>query len=153
MWVGPAEQAADAGYEPALRTATRLPDDNYVLPGLVDGHCHGGGGASFPDATTAEEARVAAREHLRHGTTSLIASLVTADRQTLLNRVGVLADLCEAGELAGIHLEGPFLSVARCGAQNPEHMQAPNPALVRAVGEKARGWFTTMTIASSGRHR
>ncbi|HLR56163.1 MAG TPA: amidohydrolase family protein, partial [Actinomycetales bacterium] len=101
MWVGPAEQAADAGYEPVLRTATRLPDDNYVLPGLVDGHCHGGGGASFPDATTANEARVAAREHLRHGTTSLIASLVTADRQTLLNRVGVLTELCEAGELAG----------------------------------------------------
>lgn len=147
MWVGPAEQAAGAGYEQALRAATVLPADNYVLPGLVDGHCHGGGGASFPDATTADEARVAAWEHLRHGTTSLIASLVTADRQTLLNRVGVLTELCEEGELAGIHLEGPFLSVARCGAQNPAHMQAPDAALVRAVGEKARGWFTTMTIA------
>ena len=146
-WVGPASEATAAGHGNALESAQVLPEDGYALPGLVDGHCHGGGGASFPDATTPEEAAVAAREHLRHGTTSLIASLVTADRETLLKRVGTLTELCQAGELAGIHLEGPFLSAARCGAQNPEHMQIPDADLVRAVGETAEGFFATMTVA------
>lgn len=146
-WIGPASQASTAGHGELLGSAQVIPDGSYGLPGLVDGHCHGGGGSSFPDATTAQEAAVAAREHLKHGTTSLVASLVTADRETLLERVGTLTELCEAGELAGIHLEGPFLSEARCGAQNPEHMQAPDADLVRAVGEKARGYFATMTIA------
>lgn len=146
-WVGPASEAADSGYGSALESAQALPADGYALPGLVDGHCHGGGGASFPDAKTPKEAAIAAREHLSHGTTSLIASLVTADRETLLQRVGTLTELCKAGELAGIHLEGPFLSEARCGAQNPEHMQVPDADLVRAIGEKAEGFFATMTIA------
>lgn len=146
-WVGEVSNAQDAGHGAALGEANQVPTGSYILPGLVDGHCHGGGGASFPDATTAAEAAIAAREHLRHGTTSLIASLVTADRETLLERVATLTELCAAGELAGIHLEGPFLSAARCGAQNPDHMQVPDADLVRAVGEKAQGFFATMTIA------
>ncbi|HLS03710.1 MAG TPA: amidohydrolase family protein [Actinomycetales bacterium] len=146
-WIGSVAEAEQAGYASALQSARVIPADNYLLPGLVDAHCHGGGGASFPDATSADEARVAADEHLRHGTTSLIASLVTADRETLLARVATLTELCETGDLAGIHLEGPFLSKIRCGAQNPEHMQVPDADLVRAVGERARGYFATMTIA------
>ncbi|GEL95591.1 N-acetylglucosamine-6-phosphate deacetylase [Cellulomonas composti] len=118
-----------------------------IVPGLVDVHCHGGGGASFPDATSADEVATAAAEHLAHGTTSLVASLVTAPPDVLLARTALLADAADAGVLAGIHLEGPFLSAVRCGAQNPDDMQLGDPALVRAVAAAARGHLVTMTVA------
>lgn len=144
LWVGPAAEAARAGWPD-------LPDPREMaptlLPGLVDLHNHGGGGAGFPDASTVDEARIAIREHLSHGTTTLVASLVTAAPATLRQRVGVLTELAEAGELAGIHLEGPFLSTTRCGAQDPDLIQAPDAALVRELAEAARGYLVTMTVA------
>jgi acyl-coenzyme A thioesterase PaaI-like protein len=68
------------------------------------------------------EAQRAVDEHRRHGTTSLVASLVTAPADVLLSRAAMLADLADAGEIVGVHLEGPFLSADRCGAQNPADM-------------------------------
>lgn len=144
--VGDVADAAAAGHPEAAEVPAPAAGTT-VLPGLVDIHCHGGGGASFPDAPDAQTARVAVREHLRHGTTSLVGSLVTAPRDVLLQRVGVLAGLADAGELAGIHLEGPFLSPARCGAQNPEDMLAGDPGLVREIAQAARGHLLTMTVA------
>ncbi|MFC8731978.1 N-acetylglucosamine-6-phosphate deacetylase [Luteimicrobium sp. NPDC057192] len=146
-WVGRASEAAAAGYGAVVAAAGEPVPGATVLPGLVDLHDHGGGGASFPDAGDADTARVAVREHLAHGTTSLVASLVTAPRDVLLARTAMLADLADAGELAGIHLEGPFLSPDRCGAQNPADMLAGDPKLVRAVAEAARGHLVTMTVA------
>jgi N-acetylglucosamine-6-phosphate deacetylase len=143
-WVGPATDAPARWRELVDASAAA---GALVLPGLVDLHDHGGGGGSFPDATTADEARTAIAEHLRHGTTSLVASLVTAPRDELLTRTALLATLADAGELAGIHLEGPFLSHARCGAQNPGDMLAGDPGLVRAVADAARGHLVTMTVA------
>ncbi|WP_454051377.1 N-acetylglucosamine-6-phosphate deacetylase [Cellulomonas sp. Marseille-Q8402] len=143
-WVGPAAQLPGTWADdlpPAPAPGTTL------LPGLVDLHDHGGGGSSFPDATTRDEALVAVREHLRHGTTSLVASLVTAPRDVLLARAALLADLVESGDLAGIHAEGPFLSVDRCGAQNPADMLAGDPALVADLVAAARGHLATMTVA------
>ena len=118
-----------------------------LLPGLVDLHNHGGGGAGFPEACTPEHARVAIGEHLRHGTTSLVASLVTATPDTLRQRVGLLTALAESDELAGIHLEGPFLSTARCGAQDPDLIQTPDADLVHELAETAHGHLVTMTVA------
>ena len=116
-------------------------------PGLVDLHCHGGGGASFPDAVDAADAQRAVDEHRRHGTTSLVASLVTAPPDVLLRRTAVLAGLADAGEIVGIHLEGPFLSADRCGAQNPADMLDGDPELVRSLAEAAHGHLVTMTVA------
>ncbi|WP_024286772.1 N-acetylglucosamine-6-phosphate deacetylase [Cellulomonas sp. KRMCY2] len=141
-WVGPASAAPVGVTVPAA-----APVPPIILPGLVDVHCHGGGGASFPDATDASQARVAVTEHLAHGTTSLVASLVTADRTALLTSTALLADLADAGQLAGIHLEGPFLSRARCGAQNPAHMVPGDAALVRELAAAARGHLVSMTLA------
>ena len=52
--------------------------DAMIIPGLIDVHCHGGGGESFPNAANREEVMTAVMEHRRHGTTSLVASCVTA---------------------------------------------------------------------------
>jgi len=143
-WVGFAVEAVRHGW-PDMPEAGESP--TTLLPGLVDVHNHGGGGAGFPDAQTPDEARVAIREHLAQGTTTLVASLVTATPATLRQRVRVLTGLAEAGELAGIHLEGPFLSTVRCGAQDPDLIQAPDPDLVRELADAARGYLVTMTVA------
>jgi N-acetylglucosamine-6-phosphate deacetylase len=129
----------------AARAARRW--DGYILPGLVDIHCHGGGGQSFPDAATTDEAMVAVDEHLRHGTTSLVASLVTDEPDVLARQAALLAELCRSGALAGIHFEGPFLSPRRAGAQDPAKMQAPDPGLVRRLAQAAGGWMAVMTVA------
>ncbi|MCV2393757.1 amidohydrolase family protein [Actinotalea sp. M2MS4P-6] len=123
------------------------PSGRTLLPGLVDVHCHGGGGAGFPDVTSAGEARTAVREHLAHGTTTLVASLVTAARSTLLERTATLAPLVRSGELAGLHLEGPFLSPARRGAQDPALMTDGDPALVDEVAALLDGGLVSMTVA------
>ncbi|WP_422114894.1 N-acetylglucosamine-6-phosphate deacetylase [Brachybacterium sp. UNK5269] len=141
LWSGP------AGRAPAHTAAESIVHDGLILPGLVDLHCHGGGGASFPDAADATEMLVAVHEHRRHGTTGLVASLVTADPATLRARTGELAALAAAGEIEGIHLEGPFLSVARRGAQDPAHITAGDPELVRELAALAGGALATMTLA------
>jgi N-acetylglucosamine-6-phosphate deacetylase len=141
-WVGPAAEAPGA-------PPSSPPDDDgrLVLPGLVDLHCHGGGGASFPDAESPDDALRAVHEHRRHGTTSLVASLVTAAPETLRSRVALLAGLADAGEIAGVHLEGPFLSVVRCGAQDPALIIEPDPALTAQLLELGGGHVVTMTVA------
>ncbi|GIG41500.1 N-acetylglucosamine-6-phosphate deacetylase [Cellulomonas phragmiteti] len=141
VWVGAAGDVPAAALPPAP------PPGTHVLPGLVDLHCHGGGGASFPDATGPDDVRRAAAEHLRHGTTTLVASLVTAPREVLLARAALLADAADAGVVAGLHLEGPFLSRARCGAQSPDDMLAGDADLVREIAAAARGHLRTMTLA------
>jgi len=143
-WVGEAAYATAAGWS-GVPDPVAVPFT--VLPGLVDLHTHGGGGASYPDATTPEEALVAVHEHRAHGTTTLVASLVTAAPETLRQRVGVLTELAEAGEIAGIHLEGPFVSTERCGAQDPALIQVPDADLTRELATLARGHLVTMTIA------
>ena len=147
-WVGPASELPEE-----LRDVptTAAPDGGYVLPGLIDLHCHGGGGASFPDATDAEDAQAAVAEHRRHGTTTLVASLVTAEPRVLVRQVELLAGLADRGEIAGIHLEGPFLSIVRCGAQDPTWIVPPDAELTRALLEAGRGHVRTMTLAPEGK--
>ena len=146
-WVGAAAEAGRAGWGGLLADAVVAPEGGYLLPGLVDVHCHGGGGESFPNAETADQAMVSVLEHRRHGTTSLVASCVTAAADVLKARTRVLADLCDAGELAGIHFEGPFVSAERCGAQDPAYIIDPDAALTRELIELGRGHVVTMTIA------
>lgn len=142
-WVGPAaELPVDwAGTLPAAAP------DQLVLPGLVDVHNHGGGGASFPDADGRSEAERAVAEHRRYGTTRMLASLVTAPDEVLLARARLLAGLVADGEIEGVHAEGPFLAAARCGAQNPEFLRDGDPALVTALAEVLEHRLVTMTVA------
>lgn len=121
--------------------------DEVITPGLIDIHCHGGAGASFTSGS-AEEARTAAAHHLRHGTTTLLGSLVTDAPEAMLRGVEVLAALVEDGALAGIHLEGPFLSPERCGAQDPRHLLAPDAALAARLLDAGRGHVRVVTIAA-----
>lgn len=121
--------------------------EGYIMPGFVDVHCHGGGGASFPDATSLEDVAVAADEHLNHGTTTLVASLVTAAVPVLEERAALLSQAVDAGVIAGIHYEGPFLSEARCGAQNPAFLVPATSADARRLVTAAGGNAVSITLA------
>jgi N-acetylglucosamine-6-phosphate deacetylase len=118
----------------------------WVLPGFVDLHVHGGGGASFTEGPPAD-AQMAAAFHLAQGSTTVLASLVTAPLAELQARAALLADLADDGVVAGLHLEGPFLSPARRGAQDPRHMIAPDGAVFERLHAAARGHLRIITLA------
>ncbi|WP_107081592.1 N-acetylglucosamine-6-phosphate deacetylase [Streptomyces sp. SBT349] len=119
---------------------------HWVLPGFVDIHVHGGGGASF-SAGTADQAMRVIATHRAHGTTTMVASTVTGDLGDLAGQAGVLSELAEQGELAGIHFEGPFISPQRCGAHEPALLRDPDPAEVRKLIDAARGTARMVTLA------
>jgi N-acetylglucosamine-6-phosphate deacetylase len=128
----------------------RAPDRDLgavtVVPGFVDTHVHGGGGGNFSAASPDETARAVAL-HRGHGTTTLVASLVTAAPEDLLRQVGALAVDVRAGHLDGIHLEGPWLSTRRCGAHQPSLMRDPDPAEIDRILEAGGGAVRMVTIA------
>lgn len=117
-----------------------------VVPGFVDTHVHGGGGASFA-AANPDETSTAVALHRRCGTTSLLASLVTAGSADLLQQVGQLAEQVRAGDIAGIHLEGPWLSANRCGAHEPSLMRDPDPDELDRVLSLGDGTIRMVTLA------
>jgi len=97
--------------------------DGLLSPGFVDVHTHGGGGVNFGDG--ADEARRVLATHLACGTTTMMGSLVTGRLETLHESVLALAPLVAAGELAGIHLEGPWLSPLFKGAHDVSLLREP----------------------------
>jgi N-acetylglucosamine-6-phosphate deacetylase len=132
-----------------VREATagsRTAFSGVILPGLVDIHCHGGGGHSFA-TFSAVEALAAAEYHASAGTTRVIASLVTAAPADLLRQVRTLAPLVADGHLLGIHLEGPFLSPARRGAHSAELLRDPDPALAQDLLKAGGGAIKIVTLA------
>ena len=117
-----------------------------VLPGFVDTHVHGGGGADFATRDPAE-ARRAVAYHRGQGTTTMFASLVTDTVSRIVRQIRTLVPLCVSGELAGIHLEGPFLAPSRCGAHDPGLLIAPTPEALDALLEAADGNLAMVTMA------
>lgn len=117
-----------------------------VVPGFVDTHLHGGGGANFSSATHVDTATAVAL-HRRFGSTTVVASLVTAGPAELLHQVAELADDVRAGLIAGIHLEGPWLSTKRCGAHQSSLMRDPEPAEISRVLDAGGGAIRMITIA------
>ena len=111
-------------------------EGGYLLAGFIDIHSHGGNGFDFMDASP-EEMREAARFHLSHGTTTLVASTVTDtwdNIEAALDRFGKLGD--DRVTLHGVHLEGPWFSPAQCGAQSADQMDSPSVDRLKRILEK-----------------
>lgn len=120
--------------------------DGTIVPGFVDTHVHGGGGASFDggDPGSVERAVLA---HRGHGTTTLLASLVTDTVDGLIASVGRLGDLVDDGLLAGIHLEGPWLSPRHQGAHDPSLLTTPDDRSVGRLLEATHQHLRMVTLA------
>ncbi|WP_201300590.1 N-acetylglucosamine-6-phosphate deacetylase [Streptomyces sp. HF10] len=119
---------------------------HWLVPGFVDLHNHGGGGASF--SGTAEQILTAIRTHRAHGTTTLVASTVTDEMDLLVRQAGLLSELAEQGDIAGVHFEGPFISPCRKGAHSEALLRDPEPAEVRKLIDAARGQARMLTLAA-----
>jgi N-acetylglucosamine-6-phosphate deacetylase len=128
---------------PTILTVTADPHagDDVIVPGFVDIHCHGGGGHTFTtgDVTAAGQA---AAFHRAHGTTTMLASLVSSPFELMRDATAAYLPLVRNGILAGLHFEGPYLSGARCGAQNPAFLRDPSidelTALIKLGGDAIR---------------
>ena len=105
--------------------------DFLVLPGFLDMHVHGGGGADFMHGTV-EAVRQVARTHARFGTTGLLATTITAGREETGKAISAAREVSEAGpgggeaRVLGIHLEGPYICAAKRGAQPLAYVRLPD---------------------------
>lgn len=130
--------------------AAIVPDDSVgddvIVPGFVDLHCHGGGGHTFTTGDPAS-ASAAAAFHLRHGTTTMLASLVSSPFELMRSAVLAFQPLVADGTLAGIHFEGPYLSEVRCGAQNPAYLRDPSMSEIKDLIKIGEGTVRMMTVA------
>jgi N-acetylglucosamine-6-phosphate deacetylase len=120
--------------------------DGFLVPGYVDVHCHGGGGAAFATEEH-EDVQTALAAHRAAGTTSVVASLITASIPVLQRQISILAEYVGTGDLAGIHLEGPWLAPEFKGAHAPELLSDPVPDVVADLLAAAGGTVRMATIA------
>ncbi|PYD77738.1 N-acetylglucosamine-6-phosphate deacetylase [Komagataeibacter sucrofermentans] len=124
-----------------------LVPDRYILPGFIDGHVHGGGGADVMDGVDA--IRHLAMFHMAHGVTTLLPTTITAPWIDVMAALHAVADVVHLGiyggpSIPGAHLEGPFINPHRRGAQ-PPFTVLPTPARVSAVIET--GAIKIVTLA------
>ncbi|MCL1838851.1 MAG: amidohydrolase family protein [Propionibacteriaceae bacterium] len=117
----------------------------FIAPGFVDVHSHGGGGADFSGGVAA--ARTVLAAHRKHGITTMIASLVTDSIAALSEQVAALSELVHSGELAGIHLEGPWISPAYKGAHDLEKLTQPSATAVEQLLNTEPGLIRMVTLA------
>lgn len=104
---------------------------NYIAPGFIDLHIHGGGGYDFMDRT--EEAFLKIAEiHARYGTTAMVPTTLTSEKEDLLKTLDIYETANKKNQLGaqflGMHLEGPYFAVSQRGAQDPRYIRNPDPA-------------------------
>ena len=120
--------------------------NGVLIPGFVDIHCHGGGGHYF-SATSPDSITAAIKAHKKTGTTSLVASLVSESIDDLKIQIQRLIPFYNRGEIVGIHLEGPYLSHARCGAHEPSLLIDPTVEQLKELIAIGQGSIRMVTIA------
>jgi len=102
----------------------------YISPGFIDIHIHGGGGADFMDGTV-EAFLTIAETHCRYGTTAMVPTTLTAEKEDLLRTLDIYRQAAAVNQngaaFLGIHLEGPYFAMSQRGAQDPRYIRAPSP--------------------------
>lgn len=123
-----------------------------VVPGFIDVHIHGASGADVMDATE-EALRTMAKTLPKEGTTSFLATTMTAPTEQIERALQNVAQYIDSGnppgeaEVLGVHLEGPFISPKRAGAQHPKNIIEPNIELFQKWQQIAKGHIRLVTLA------
>lgn len=123
----------------------------YVIPGLIDIHIHGCAGGDF--STTSLSGLMKIAEYLgRNGITSFVPTSMTLPEETLKTAFETAVKYHElklsgTARLLGIHMEGPFLSPEKNGAQAPEHLRLPDLEMVERLYEASKGLLKIVCIA------
>jgi len=102
----------------------------YISPGFIDIHVHGGGGHDFMDGTDVAFLKIA-EMHLQYGTTAMVPTTLTSDTESLWNTL-IQYEIANAkntkgASFLGMHIEGPYFAMSQRGAQMPEYIRDPNP--------------------------
>ena len=122
-------------------------NNNFVSPGFIDIHLHGGGGFDFMDST--EEAfKAISAVHLKNGSTTIIPTTVSADFESTLNMIECYKKYVKScPNFYGIHLEGPYLSATQKGAHNEKFLHAPTNVEIEALLSTGAGIVKRITAA------
>jgi len=104
---------------------------NYVMPGFIDIHVHGGGGHDFMDGEEEGFLKIAAT-HLQYGTTAMLPTTLTSDKAGIMKTLQCYQEVVQkkkgGAQFLGMHLEGPYFAMNQRGAQDPRHIRNPDPA-------------------------
>lgn len=103
---------------------------NYISPGFIDIHLHGGGGCDFMDGTVEAFLNIA-QTHAQHGTTSMLPTTLTCEKEDLIQTLEAYSHAClkniQGANFIGMHLEGPYFAISQRGAQDPKYIRDPDP--------------------------
>lgn len=117
-----------------------------LLPGFVDIHCHGGGGYYF-SALDPDQINTVLATHAAHGTTSMLASLVSEPINSLIGQIKALLPFIDKSPIKGIHLEGPYLAHSHCGAHDPALLRLPSIDELKLLIDASESQIRMVTIA------
>jgi N-acetylglucosamine-6-phosphate deacetylase len=113
---------------------------NYISPGFIDVHIHGGGGSDFMDGTVKDFLTIA-ETHLQHGTTSMVPTTLTAEKEDLLDILSVYRHAYTqnktGAQFLGVHIEGPYFALSQKGAQDARYIRKPDKKEYKEIIEKA----------------
>lgn len=109
---------------------------NYISPGFIDIHVHGGGGHDFMDCNETAFLKIA-EAHARHGTTSMLPTTLSCEREELLTTLDIYKDAVRnnvnGAQFLGMHIEGPYFAMNQRGAQDPRYIRDPDPIEYRDI--------------------
>lgn len=117
-----------------------------LIPGFVDIHTHGAGGHYF-SAPNPDQISAVINTHMAHGTTSMLASLVSEPVESLISQIKRLLPFVNQSAVRGIHLEGPYLAHSHCGAHDPALLRRPAIDELKELIDASENTIRMITIA------